>query len=69
MPKTKNGRPTRATKNSDRVVRFRCTDAEKRVWAKAANERGLSLSDFMRNAANVIAHGDLMKGHMSRRDI
>jgi uncharacterized protein (DUF1778 family) len=50
------GRPTRRVTASDQVVRCRCTSTERRKWVAAASARGLTLSEFLREAAALHAN-------------
>lgn len=58
MASPKGGRPARAGKNSTSRVEIRLTPVERRTWLVAAAKEELSLSDWLRAAAELaIARG------------
>lgn len=56
MPRAKPrrpGRPPRAAKTAAEVVKLRATGDERTRWQSAADRQGLSLSQWLREAAEL----------------
>lgn len=47
------GRPPRAGKTAAEIVKLRATDDERARWQQAAQRQGLSLSQWLREAAEL----------------